>query len=526
MALKKNQYETVLTITEFKGLYQGAEMNTGMSYAKHGANFDTTGGGLKSMSDGCLHVPAALDAPIATLMLLYRRFLDEKSVFPDSNAIFIAVSGGKIYARPIDRAASERAQWRQLDGGASGGQTIPIAVTNGVFDYVTYQVSEYYVKDGHRVSPKTAGCAAVEAANPIDVLIMTNADDGMYIVYGDTLDIVPFEVRPAGAAQAMKFGIITRHAERIWGGGIPGDPDKLMFSATLNPLDWEQNADYPEDGAGDIQQPSWDGDSFVALRTYGSYLLALKRNRIWRVSGTNPGEYYWKEQFGGGTIVENTVVVYNDYMYLLSYDGIMVYDGTSVQRYRQQYVRDFIDGINWAYVHRAVAAMRGAVYCLAVPTGESKINNAILEYNTQERSFNIREGVYVDSFLQYEDELYFTDGRASSSGASGAVYHFRGGTKMLPMEYITAYQDLGYKGVTKSGFELYLTADTQIPVTAAIRTEKKYKEKTVWLEANKAKRMRLNATGRMFRLELRVPESDVPWKLLGTVEIDLETDWD
>ena len=191
--------------------------------------------------------------------------------------------------------------------------------------------------------------------------------------------------------------------------------------------------------------------------------------------------------------------------------------------YRQQYVRDFIDGINWEYVHRAVAAMRGAVYCLAVPTGDSKINNAILEYNTQERTFNIREGVYVDSFLAYEDELYFTDGRASDGGA---VYHFRGGAKMLPMEYITAYQDLGYKGVTKSGFELYLTADAAISVTAAIRTEKKYKAKTVQLEANKTKKLRLNATGRMFRLELRVPETTDAWKLLGTVEIDLETDWD
>jgi len=55
-----------------------------------------------------------------------------------------------------------------------------------------------------------------------------------------------------------KFGVITRHAERIWGSGIPSDPDMLVYSAPYDPLDWTANVEQPQDGAGDILQPSWD----------------------------------------------------------------------------------------------------------------------------------------------------------------------------------------------------------------------------------------------------------------------------
>lgn len=518
MAISGNSYETTVQIDSFSGFNQSAgDRGMAMRYAVDGENFCTTGGMLKSMDGGREHIPAALDAPIGTLMLLYRRFRDSgNDYFHNAPEILIAVAGDKMYARPLNEKGELNSEWHEIYSG----------IKNPVFDYVTYESNTYWTLNGKRVDPKTEGAIEVVAQNPIDVLIMTNADDGMLIVYGDSLDVTPYRVQPSSTEVEKKFGVLTRHAERIWGAAIPDQPDMLMYSTPFDPLNWEQNDEYPEDGAGDIQQPSWDGDSFVALRTYGSYLLAIKKNRVWRVSGTNPGEYYFKEQFGGGTIVENTVVVYNDYMFLLSYDGLMMYDGTAVQQFRQPYIQDLMKRVNWAYVENAVAGMRGVVYSLALPVDGSTINNAILEYDTTESTFNLRVGVYASSFLVYENTLYYTDSRpATNREKAGRVMKLDGSGSALPMRWVSAYQDLGRKSVTKSGFEVYLLADTDMDIDVGIRTEKKIKNRMVALEAGKAKRVRLNVAGRSFRLEMNVGAGDA-WKLNGGIQINMELDSD
>lgn len=514
-----NNYETTVQIDSFAGFNQSVGIRSApMKYAVDGENFSTTGGLLRSMDGGREHIPAALDAPIGTLMLLYRRFRDsENDYFHNEPEILIATAGNKVYARPLNEKGELFNEWHEIYSG----------IKNDAFDYVTYETSTYWTLNGKRVDPRTEGAIKVTANDPIDVLIMTNADDGMFIVYGDSLDVVPYKVQPSSTDVEKKFGVLTRHAERIWGAAIPDQPDMLMYSTPFDPLNWEQNDEYPEDGAGDIQQPSWDGDSFVALRTYGSYLLAIKKNRVWRVSGTNPGEYYFKEQFGGGTIVENTVVVYNDYMFLLSYDGLMVYDGTAVQPFRQQYIKDLMARVNWAKADGAVAGMRGTVYCLALPMDGSEVNNAILEYDTAEGTFNLRVGVYASSFLEYQNALYYTDSRPAevAGGLVGRVMKLDGSGESLPMRYVTAYQDLGYKSITKSGFEVYLLADTDMTVDVGIRTEKKIKSRTVFLTGGKAKRARLNVAGRNFRLELRVAETK-PWCMSAGIQINMELDHD
>ena len=365
-----SSYETTVQINSFSGIYQGSgERGANMKYAVDGENFDTTGGMLRSMDGGRVHVNAALPSPIGTLMLLYRRFW-RVDYFGDPE-LLVAACGDSIYIRSLNAGKSD--EWTKIYTGIESDR----------FDYVAYETSTYWVVpggiEGGRVPPGTGGAVEISAENPIDVLIMSNAVDGMLVLYGDTMEVMRYTVKPSTTDVEKKFGVLTRHAERIWGAAIPDQPDMLMYSAPFEPLNWEQNNVYPEDGAGDIQQPSWDGDSFVALRTYGSYLLAIKKNRIWRITGTNPGEYYFKEQFGGGTIVENTVVVYNDTMFLLSYDGLMMYDGTAVQPFRQPYVQGIMARVNKSAIDGAVAAMRAGVYCLALPLDGSAYNNAILE---------------------------------------------------------------------------------------------------------------------------------------------------
>ena len=512
MAISTSSYETTVQINSFSGIYQGeGERGVNMKYAVDGENFDTTGGLLRSMDGGRVHVRAALPSPIGTLMFLYRRFW--RVGYLGDPELLVAACGDSIYIRSLHADAD--VEWIKIYSG----------IKNDRFDYIAYETSTYWVIGDERVPPNTSGASEITAANPIDILIMSNADDGMLVLYGDTLKVMRYTVKPSTTDVEKRFGVLTRHAERIWGAAIPDQPDMLMYSAPFEPLNWEQNDEYPEDGAGDIQQPSWDGDGFVALRTYGSYLLAIKKNRIWRVTGTNPGEYYFKEQFGGGTIVENTVVVYNDMMFLLSYDGLMVYDGTAVQPFRQPYVHGIMARINKSAIDGAVAAMRANVYCLALPLDGSAYNNAILEYNVLENTFNLRYGVYASSFLVYENKLYYTDSRPNVDSASGVVMVLDGSGDALPMRYITAYQDLGYKSITKSGFEVYIVCDYDAEIEVAIQTEKKRKSRTVNLVAGKPKRIKLNVSGRNFRIEISV-HSGSSWAFSGGIQVNMELDSD
>ena len=461
----------------FGGIYQeGDGFNVSVRYAAEGKNFDTTGGGLKSMTKGTL-LDGEIESPIGTLAMLYRRFYENA----EEREVMIAAAGGNLYAKVMPDG-----WWEVIREGLQSDS----------FDYVSYEVNP-------------EGSEA-----PVDVLLLTNALDGMLCVYGNDL-----HVEEVAIPNGKKFGILARHAERIWGGGIPDEPDTLMYSAPYDPFNWQQNDEIPEDGAGDVMQPSWDGDSFVALRPFGAQLIALKKNRVWRILGTNPGNYVFKEQFGGGTIVENTVAVRGNYMFMLGYDGLMYYDGAEVSSYQKGLMKQLMARVNMDVIDRACAVMRGDVYCLALPVDGSEVNNVVLEYNIREGMFNLREGMPVRTFMSFGNDVYFT-----SDETPGQVWKYGEG-EVLPFEWVSAWQDLDVKNATKSGFTIYLCASNDIEMKVGIRTEKKLKEKTVKLVANKAKRLQINNSGRQFRVELACNPL-VEWELLGGLLVNLELDYD
>lgn len=493
------KYDSNLSANSFAGFYQGGDgYNISLKYATEGKNFDTHGGVLAPMTGGEEQPGTISGTSIITLAALTKRYkVENNAVLAWNKTYLIAVTANKkLYYKLLDASS-----WTQI--------TVPSpTITNPSFDFVTYEVN-------------TRGGATTLA--PVDVLLMTNSDDGMLCVYADDFTAAHITVQPTGSA-AVKFGIISRHAERIWGSGIKEDPDKVMYSAPYDPFNWEQNNEIPEDGAGDILQPSWDGDRFTALRNYGAYLLALKRDTVWRVLGTNPGEFVMKQQFGGGTIVENTVAVYGDIVMMLGYEGLMRYDGAAVQAFRQPYIQEIMKRMNKAKVSEAVGTVCGTTYYLALPLDGATTNNAILEYDFAEQSFLIREGVTAKTFLVWEGELYFTNG-------SGSVYklgHGKGTGAALPVRWVSGWQDMGARNVIKSTFRVYLRAEDGMEMRVSIQTEKKVKSKTVLLRAGgKPKRVSINVSGRFFRIILETePTQSNWWCLNGGLQAVYELDYD
>lgn len=473
-------YETSVKIFPFKGINQesdGEDMN--LSFAYEAENCDTSGGGLKPLRGG-RQLFGTLPDPIGTLMRLYRRYYGDEA----DKEVLVAAAGRSLYTRTAGSP-----EWAVVEN---------ITLQSDDMDWVTYEVN----REGDE--------------SPVDVLLMTNALDGMICLYGDDLHGALIDT-------PYRFGILARHAERIWGGAIPDHPDTLVYSAPFDPFDWTVNEEIPEDGAGEVLQPSWDGDSFVALKPFGAQLLAIKRGRIWRILGTDPGTYYMKEQYGTGTASENSIVVDMDRVFMIGRHGLLRFDGTICEDFYQSTLQRIWQRVNQAAIGETCGAVyRNRLY-MAVPLDGAVGNNAIIEYDLRERTFMLRTGVSVESFLVMENALYYTSGEDPY-----AVFSLGEGAA-LPVRWVTGYQSLGAKDVVKSAYVAYMAIysdEANVPVTVTVQTEKRVKSKDVLLPGNgKMKRVRLSGTGRRFRFSLAVG-GGVDWSLLGGVQIRMETDED
>ena len=473
-------YETSVRLFPFKGINQesdGEDMN--LSYAAEAENCDVSGGGLKPLRGG-RQLFGSLPDPIGTLMRLYRRFYGEE----DEKEVLVAAAGKSLYTRTAGSP-----EWALVEN---------ITLSSDDMDWVTYEVN----RDGDE--------------SPVDVLLMTNALDGMICLYGDDL-------HASLVHTPYKFGILARHAERIWGGAIIDHPDTLVYSAPFNPFDWAANEERPVDGAGEVMQPSWDGDSFVALKPFGSQLLAIKKNRVWRIVGTDPGSYYMKEQYGQGTASENSIAVNADLVFMVGKHGLLRYDGTICEDFYQSAIQRIWQRVNTDRLEGTYGAVYKNRLYMAVPMDGSDINNAIIEYDLRERTFMLRTGVSVKSFLVMGDGLYYTSGEDPYS-----VFVLGEGAA-LPVRWVTGYQSLGAKDVVKSSYVAYMSVasdEETVPVSVTVQTEKRIKTKEVPVPGSgKVKRIRLSGTGRWFRFAMSVA-GDIDWALLGGIQIRMETDED
>jgi hypothetical protein len=101
------------------------------------------------------------------------------------------------------------------------------------------------------------------------------------------------------------------------------------------------------------------------------------------------------------------------------------------------------------------------------------------------------------------------------------------------MRWVSGWQDFGYKNMTKGSFTVYLTVECEEPVelNLGIQTEKKFKSKAVSFlppkegNASKHRRVVFGGNGRRFRVVIE-SNGSVPWRLIGGMQIEAETDTD
>jgi hypothetical protein len=331
------------------------------------------------------------------------------------------------------------------------------------------------------------------------------------------------------------------------------------------------NTEIPEDGAGSIQQPTWDGDSFTALRAFGDQLIAFKEHKLWRIVGTNPGEYTFTQQYGGGAPYPNTVCVDVERIYMADIDGLSVYDGMSVTPFQRDLIAPLWRKINKNAMDQMCAAFYDNRYYLSVPMGNSTVNNALIVLNLHDSTILYYEDVNAESMLATPEAIY-----ATSSSAPGKVIlmHYDswvyGKATGGATRWVSSWMDLGYKTIQKGGFDLYITPEVQneaVTITISIQTEKKTKTKkyTVYplnvvnpdadkwetvkegtwgiavrktwgdisgkidnpVKKFKQKKLHFGGSGRRFRVIVETDEDvTAPWRLIGGIQIVAEIDPD
>lgn len=558
-------YDADVWIDRFLGIRQDDdELHTDIRYASEAENLETPKGILQPHAAHEVLLDSFSGTKIETIASFYRRWYTGYG----PKEWLICAAGGKLYYRQEDYAGV----WTQIP--------MPAGVTSfqsNVWSWVTYEIN-------------------VEGTDhPVDVLIMSNAQDGMIMVippdkptvWEDMLEQTwqttkaktwGMVLSPAWIIRTIpipgdkKFGVIARYAERIWGGNIADNPDMLMYSAPFDPTDWEANVDIPEDGAGDVLQPSWDGDSFTALRAFGDQLIAFKEHRIWRVLGTNPGEFTLKEQYGGGAPYFNTIAVWGERILLADTEGLSIYDGMTVTPYIQQQISGIWRRVNRDAMNQMCAVIHKDQYYLAVPVDGSTVNNAMIVVDLAAGTALFYNDLKIESFLANYSHLY-----ATSSDLPGETLILNydswltGKAEGSATKWVSPWVDFGYKRMVKGGFDVYFTPEVQdepVKLTFSIQTEKKKKTKSytvqpinviapkkarIWeklktgswgsvqqytwgdisgkvdesVKRFRNKRLHFSGTGRRFRLIIETEAGvTAPWRLIGGIQMIVETDMD
>lgn len=498
-----------------RGVNQSAgDTNIDTDYAYRAENIRTERGLLASAYG--TSVAFACPEPgvqIETFTRFYRRNRRNENgdLEDDAANVFVACGGGSIYT--ITRAGG----WiRCVPYDAEGNEmTTPFLCDR--WSTVTYEEEA----DGETV----------------DILILSNAKDGMYVIRGTEggLSRVERKKLTIGSEFAeVRFGVLGRYGERIWGTGDTKNPDKLFYSRPYSPFNWTQ-ADNEEAkmGGGTISIPTWDGDSFIALSTFGGYLLAIKRNSVFEIRGTDPSTFSLHEAYGtDGPVQGETVCVDRMGMYYLSREGLGMYDGAAIQRLGRDVLHEIMSARMEDRQDAATACICNHVYYLALAVKEGDFpvveNNMVVEYDTERGTFMIRTGIRVKDFYALDGQVYFTDAESPNQIMRYSDPQARGydGLEMQCM-WETPWMDLG-KGLIKRDFVLRFTAEADeagLPLEISLATERREKTRQVLLsDRRRDYRVKIQSAGKRVRLRIRTAGRAAGWRIYGGVQVEYTCD--
>ena len=237
----------------------------------------------------------------------------------------------------------------------------------------------------------------------------------------DTTPVVvpepPVPIKQAG--DTLIFSQIALLRERLWGAVSPLHPDRIYWSNTFDPSDWELDwEDSSNVGGGFIDIATFDGTRIRAILTAFDEILVFKDKSIHRITGSVPGEFSVGSVYSSeGTLAPRSIVYTGDKVYFLSVDGLCVYNGvtaTPLSSTGDRKLKNIWSRINESTISTACAVLKDNIIYLAVPLDGSIINTHVIEYNLYDGTYSIVELPGVDDWLLMregqKETLLFLDG--------------------------------------------------------------------------------------------------------------------
>lgn len=378
-----NAYDADVYITEFKGLMQyGDHIGGDLRYSPDCMNVETTGGVLQPVTpirgvavgydkgSGPDYTPATE----GTLMYL-RDYTWSSGVVVDLANVYAGQNNYFEDYYPWETGVETASKGHDRYFIAAHGQIYDISVMSDAKETGEYAAKIIEPKtnadkpDGGSFHTDRWSWVTYEKSGTVSwqgqdvpyihrILLMSNPIDGMYMIEGDKYSKV---------TTPSKFAWIERYADRVWGCGYDEeDRDKLYYSRPYDATDWTQDNDDPANGGGEIREPTWDKDRFVALKAFGDALIAFTKQRAWKISGSDPSNFIIQEQYGNGCLYPDTIAVMDSYILMLGEDSLVTYDGYKVSPFMRAMTYDIFRKIGYHEFVKPVAARIGNKYILAL----------------------------------------------------------------------------------------------------------------------------------------------------------------
>ena len=226
-----------------------------------------------------------------------------------------------------------------------------------------------------------------------ETMLMVNGADGM--ISWDGRSGQAEEIHPTQGGEEISFAHLTLLYERLWGAVHAAAPDRIYWSESFAPEDWEPDAGQPDAGGGFVDVATFDGSRIRAIVAAFDDILIFKDKSMHRLNGTYPGEFSLTQVYGAeGTLAAGTIVHTADRLYFLGMDGLCVYNGMSVATLAHGGDRR-MEKI-WARMNRgaiggACAAIYGDVLYLALPLDGAEENSHLLAYGLDDGYWSLMD---------------------------------------------------------------------------------------------------------------------------------------
>ena len=335
--------------------------------------------------------------------------------------------------------------------------------------------------------------------NGEDVMFFTIPSQQKMIVCQDDLINTIYD-------EAPKLLSICKHYERLFA-ILEGDRKTLMFSANLDPTNW--NAELDEGGF--IQMYDERG-KLLKLISFNDYVYVFREFGITKISAYGDQEEFSVSHLAISStkIFPNSITCCGDQVIFLTEDGLYVFNGYTTSKLTLNIEELFKNQNN----ENCCALFQNNKYYLACRLNfddnnqvgcESYeggyVNNALLEYDLATGELNIMRGVDIKKMCVMYDFCYnkivccFNGEHKNSFGEitnTGKYFD-----KVLQKAWVSPYSNMGYPNKIKVVKEIIIKTLGNIKVK--IKTDKQ--EKTYEIKGNPVtQRIKTNVRGELVQI--------------------------